>query len=156
MKVWWNGLNKREQKLVASLSLVVIVFIFYSLVWTPLHENIEKGEQKLQRQQALLTFVIQETAKYAAADKNNSNQASSGSLSSIINRSANKNDITIARVQPQNNDVQVWIDNVAFEKLLKWLAHLSNNENIHVKAIDLSKSDDEGQVRVKRLQLGRS
>ena len=51
--------------------------------------------------------------------------------------------------------MQVWIDNIAFNQLLTWLEKLANNEGIHVDTIDLTKGDQPGQVRVKRLQLGK-
>lgn len=155
MKTWWLGLNSREQGLIGSLAGVVVIFIFYSVVWQPLHENIEKGQKKLTRQQELLTFVSAETQRYQAQKRSGNGRASSGSLSSIINRSAKQQSITITRIQPQSNSVQVWIDNIAFNQLLTWLEKLANNEGIHVDTIDLTKGDQPGQVRVKRLQLGK-
>jgi general secretion pathway protein M len=156
MKAWWVALNLREQRLVGSLAAVFLMFIFYSAVWQPLNENIEKGQNKLSRQQELLTYVTSETQRYTSTKKSGAKQTSSGSLSSIINRSARKLNITITRVQPQSADIQVWIDNIAFTQLLTWLEQLSTNEGIQVKAIDITKSDQIGQVRVKRLQLGRN
>lgn len=155
MKAWWLGLNSREQRLVGSLAGVLMIFIFYSFIWQPLNENIEKSQKKLTRQQALLTFVSEETQRYKAEKKNGNNQASSGSLSSIVNRSARQQAITITRIQPQSNSVQVWIDNIAFSQLLTWLEKLANKEGIEVDTIDLTKGEQPGQVRVKRLQLGK-
>ncbi|MDG1752897.1 MAG: type II secretion system protein M [Thalassotalea sp.] len=155
MKTWWLALNSREQRLIGSLAGVVSLFIFYSFVWQPLNENIEKGQKKLTRQQELLTFVSSETQRYKAEKKSGNNQASSGSLSSIVNRSAKQQAITITRIQPQSNSVQVWIDNIAFSQLLVWLEQLANKEGIQVETIDLTKGEQPGQVRVKRLQLGK-
>lgn len=154
MKDWWLQLNSRERQLVGGLGVVVVVFIFYSFVWQPLNDNIEQGKRKLERQQSLLSWVTSETARYQA-NKGNGRVSSSGSLSSVINRTARSNGITIARVQPQSNDIQVWIDNASFSGLLTWLEQLSVNEGIQVKNIDLTSTEQSGQVRVKRLQLGR-
>jgi len=155
MKAWWLQLNQREQHLVSSLGAVFVVFLLYSLIWQPLNENIEKGQQKLARQQSLLAWVNSETARFNAAKGSSSRRTSSGSLSSVINRSASSNNITITRVQPQGTDIQVWIDNIAFTQLLNWLEHLSTSEGVFVKAIDLTSGDESGLVRVKRLQLGK-
>ncbi len=156
MKTWWLALNSREQRLIGSLAGVVLVFIFYSVVWQPLNENIENSQKKLIRQQELLTLVSSETQRYKAEKKIGNNQTSSGSLSSIVNRSAKQQAITITRIQPQNNSVQVWIDNIAFSQLLTWLEALANNEGIQVDTVDLTKGEQPGQVRVKRLQLGKN
>ena len=155
MKTWWLELNSREQRLIASLGSVLIVFILYSVIWQPLNDNLDKGVKKLARQQTLLNWVSQETARYQAAKRNGGGNSSNGSLSSIINRSAKQYNIAIARVQPQSQDIQVWIDNIGFEQLLDWLEYLSSNESVQVKTIDLTQSEQAGQVRVKRLQLGK-
>ncbi len=154
MKEWWLQLNNREQQLVSGLGAVVVIFVLYSFIWKPLNSNIEQGIKKLERQQSLLSWVASETSRYQA-NKGNRRPTSSVSVSSIINRTARAQGITIARVQPQNSDVQVWIDNTSFNALLTWLQQLSVNEGIQVKNIDLTGVEQSGEVRVKRLQLGR-
>jgi general secretion pathway protein M len=58
-------------------------------------------------------------------------------------------------MQPQGDNLQVWLDSASFTQLLFWLEHLANNENLQVQAIDLAQGDKQGEVRVRRLQLGR-
>lgn len=155
MKAWWQQLNIREQRLVAAMSMVIFIFLFYSFIWQPLNENIAKNTKKLARQQSLLTWVSSETQRYNLAKGSGGSTQNKGSISSIVNRTAGANGISITRMQPQGENLQVWIDNIAFDQLLQWLAQLANNEDIIVGAIDLSQSEQLGQVRVKRLQLGK-
>ncbi|MGL1955992.1 MAG: type II secretion system protein M [Colwellia sp.] len=155
MKAWWQQLNSREQRLVASMGLVAIIFIFYSAIWQPLNSNIDKANEKLVRQQALLTWVTDNTARYQQAKKNGSTGKSKTSLSSIVNSSANTYKLSITRIQPQGEDIQVWIDTAPFTQLLFWLEHLANNEGLQVKNIDLSRADRAGEVRVRRLHLSK-
>ena len=110
---------------------------------------------KLERQQALLTWVSENTARYQQAQGSKKNQKSAGSLSSIVNRSANSFKLTITRMQPKDGTLQVWIDSVPFTQLLFWLEHLANNEGLQVQSIDLTQGDNQGEVRVRRLQLAR-
>ncbi len=154
MKAWWQQLNSREQRLVACMAIAVLVFLFYSLIWQPLNDNLAKTQQKLVRQQALLSWVSDNTERYKQAIKG-SGRASSGSLSSIVNRTARQQQIIITRMQPQGDDLQVWIDEVPFNQLLSWLEQLSMAEGLNVKGIDLTKGEDLGVVRVRRLQLGK-
>lgn len=154
MKTWWQQLNIREQRLVALMSVLVLVFIIYGLIWQPLSENIAKQKQKIERQQALLTWVVENTQRYQQAKRNNG--ASSGaSLSSIVNRTSRANNIIITRMQPQGDELQVWIDEISFNQLLSWLELLASSESLQVKNIDLSLADQQGVVRVRRLQLGK-
>ncbi len=156
IKLWWQQLNPREQGLVQVMGSAIAVFVLYSVVWQPLASNINKTQQKIARQQTLLTWVKESTQRYQQAKRSGSAGRSSGSLSSIVNRSAGRNNISIARLQPQGDDLQVWIDEVPFSQLLNWLEFLANNEGLLVKNIDLSKADQKGVVKVRRLQLGKN
>jgi len=153
IKQWWQQLNSREQGLVMGLGSAIVVFLLYTLLWQPLNTNLANTEKKLANRQALLTWVNENTARYQSIKPNGGIKNSSGSLSSIINRTANQYQLTITRMQPQGESLQVWIDTAPFTELLFWLEHLANNEGLQVQAIDLAGSDKAGEVRVRRLQL---
>ncbi|MFT5758250.1 MAG: general secretion pathway protein M [Alteromonadaceae bacterium] len=153
MKIWWQQLNLREKKLVVAMTSLVVIFILYSFIWQPLNDNIAKTEKKIARQQQLLSWVAENTQRFQQAKSNVGNQVS-GSLSSIVNRTAGSNKITITRMQPQGDNIQVWIDEIAFNQLLQWLEQLSSQEGLQVTNIDLSDAGKPGVVRVRRLQLG--
>ncbi|MGB0936304.1 MAG: type II secretion system protein GspM [Colwellia sp.] len=155
MKERWQQLNLREQRLVMAMAVVIGIFLIYSLVWLPLNNGLAKANDKLARQQALLVWVIENTQHFKQINSKNSKPKSGGSLSSIINRTANQHQLTITRMQPQGSNLQVWIDEAPFTQLLFWLEYLAKNEGLEVKNIDLSKSDIPGKVAVRRLQLGK-
>ena len=156
MKAWWLGLNQREQQLVAALGVFVVIFVLYRVIWQPLNENIAKYEQKIDNQQELLSWMEQEISRYQALSGGQKTSARSGSLTSIVNQAAARTGITITRIQPQGDDMQVWIENVAFNVLLSWLEGLANQQGLVIKNIDLDSGDNAGEVRVRRLQLGKA
>ncbi|GHG03946.1 type II secretion system protein GspM [Thalassotalea marina] len=153
MKQWWQNLQTREQQLVLVMLPFVVIFMFYQLIWSPLNEAIAAADKKLSRQQELATWVNTETARLKASTGGQA-KGWTGSLSSAINRSARQRNITISRVQPQGSDVQVWIDNIEFNRLLDWFSVLANEQGIYVKSVDLTQGNAAGEVVVKRLQLG--
>jgi len=155
IKAWWQGLNLREQRLVLAMGSASTVFLLYSLVWQPLNDNLAKTEKNLASRQALLTWVADNTARYQSVKSVGGKQKSSGSLSSIVNRTANQQQLTITRMQPQGETLQVWLDSAPFTQLLFWLEHLANNEGLQVQAIDLTQGENQGEVRVRRLQLSK-
>jgi len=155
INIWWQGLNLREQRLFLVMGSAISVFLLYSLLWLPLNENLANTKKRLASRQALLTWVTENTARYQSVKSTGGNKKSSGSLSSIINRTANQQQLTITRMQPQGETLQVWLDSAPFTQLLFWLEHLANNEGLQVQAIDLTQGDNEGEVRVRRLQLTR-
>ncbi len=153
IKTWWQGLNLRERRLVLAMGSASTLFLLYSLIWQPLNDSLAKTEKTLASRQALLTWVSDNTARYQSVKSLGGNKKTTGSLSSIINRTANGQQLTITRMQPQGESLQVWLDSAPFTQLLFWLEHLANNEGLQVQAIDLTKGDNEGEVRVRRLQL---
>jgi general secretion pathway protein M len=155
LKTWWQGLNLREQRLVMGVAAAFSVFLLYSLFWLPLNDNLVNSQKRLESRQALLTWVTANTARYQSMKSVGGSKQSSGSLSSIVNRTANQQQLTITRMQPQGEILQVWLDSVPFGQLLTWLEHLANNEGLQVQAIDLAQGDSQGEVRVRRLQLGK-
>ena len=155
MKLWWQRLQAREQTLVALMGALVTIFVFYSAIWQPLNNSLVSANQKLVRQQALLTWVNDNTERFKQAQGSQKSKASGGSLSGIVNRSANSYQLTITRVQPQGEDIQVWLDSVPFTQLLFWLEHLVNSQGLIVKGIDLTRADRSGEVKVRRLQLAK-
>ncbi len=155
MKAWWQQLNGREQQLVTAMAIAILIFVFYSAIWQPLNEGLTDAQSKLTKQQQLLSWVKENTALYQEAKVSVGKSSFSGSISSVANSSARKYKLTITRMQPQGNDLQVWIDSTPFTQLLFWLEHLANNEGLQVKAIDLSQGDAVGEVKVRRLHLTR-
>jgi len=155
IKAWWQGLNLREQRLVLTMGSAFLIFLLYSLIWQPLNDNLAKATKSLANRQALLTWVTDNTARYQNAKSTSSHKKSNGSISSIVNRTANQQQLTITRMQPQGEILQVWLDSAPFTQLLLWLEHLANNEGLQVQTIDLSKGENQGEVRVRRLQLAK-
>ena len=156
MKHWWQELNAREQKLVVAMSIFVIIFLFISLVWQPLNANIEKSRAKLVKQNELAAWVSENVAQYQQLQKTGGVKSIGGSLSSVVDRTAKERAIVIARMQPQGDDLQVWIDEVSFNDLISWLEHLSNHQGIIIQTADIAVGNAVGTVKVRRLQLGKA
>jgi general secretion pathway protein M len=155
MQQWWQDLNQREQRLVAAMSLVVGIFLFISLVWQPLNENLAKAQIKVQKQQQLEQWVNENLAYYKNLQRTGNSNKSNESLSSLVNRTAKSLSITIARMQPQGDNLQVWIDEVPFDHFVTWIDQLNRQEATRVLAVDLSVGNAPGTVKVRRLQVGK-
>ncbi len=153
MKDKWQSLNQREQYLVIAMSVVIGIFMLYSLVWKPANNNIIEKQAEIVRHQNLLSWVNDKTSLYKSQLKQG--KQSSGSLTSVINRLASQSAITIARMQPKGKDVLVSIDEVPFNTFMNWLQRL-NNASVVVKSLDVSDVDDNGLIKVRRLNLGKS
>ncbi|MDN3653004.1 type II secretion system protein M [Thalassotalea ponticola] len=153
MKQWWLSLNQKEQRLVSILAVVVLIAAFYGLIWQPLNDKLDKAQMRLTKQQELALWVSENIPKLKAQTSTQGVRTNGASLSSIVSRTARRSSIAIARMQPQGDDLQVWIDEVEFNGLLIWLNALSSQESVRVDSIDLSEGSRPGTVSVRRLQL---
>lgn len=153
MKQWWQGLNGREQRLVIIMASIVMVFVFITAVWQPLNSNLAKAQKNIEKQQKLSAWMQENLNTYKQLKRSGGSNAARGSLTSIMNNTAKRLNITIARMQPQGDDLQVWIDQVPFNDLLSLLEQLTTQQGLKVMAIDIALADTEGTVKVRRLQV---
>ncbi|WP_110458308.1 type II secretion system protein M [Shewanella algidipiscicola] len=153
LKTWWNGLILREQQLVATCGVVLMLGVLYWGVWTPISEAEQDAERALQAQQATLTYVKQTANKIVALQNAGGKKAYSSSLSATVTQTAKRYGLAITRMQPQGQKIQVWMDEVPFNSLLSYLSDLVQQQGLSLDSIDLAQADAPGLVKVRRIQL---
>ncbi|ABV38951.1 general secretion pathway M protein [Shewanella sediminis HAW-EB3] len=153
LKAWWNGLILREQQLVGTCAVVLVIGIFYWGIWTPISNAEIDAERRLQAQESTLNFVKQTANKIAGLKQSGTQSKFNGSLSAAVNLSAGAFGLEITRMQPQGNKIQLWMDDVPFDALLGYLNELVQEKGLSLDSIDLAESDVPGLVRVRRIQL---
>ncbi|RTR25980.1 type II secretion system protein M [Shewanella atlantica] len=153
LKAWWNGLILREQQLVGTCAVVLVIGIFYWGIWTPISNAEVDAERRLQAQESTLNFVKQTANKIEGLKQSGTQSKFKGSLSAAVNQSAGAFGLEITRMQPQGNKIQLWMDDVPFDSLLGYLNELVQEKGLSLDSIDLAESDVPGLVRVRRIQL---
>ena len=156
-ELWWRGLSAREQRLVAVGGSVLLVGLFYWLVWQPLGNRIEERERQVKSQQQTLIWLKEKGEQVLSAQAGSGrNMDLGGTLDGVVNRTAFNHKIKITRLQPQGQELQVWIDQVAFDDLLMWLAELTDKYGVRVQVIEVAREQlPAGMVKVRRLQVSR-
>jgi general secretion pathway protein M len=153
---WFGKLETREQQLLKIGSIILVMGLFYGLIWAPINNSIARQTTLLTQQQALSTWIVQQEAKVLQFRRQGPGKATlKGSLVQAVNQTAKASDITLTRIQPSNDQVQVWIDEVDFNTLIAWLDGLDKT-GVQVLQADISESGGAGLVKVRRLQLGKS
>lgn len=149
-------LNGHEQRLVIISAILVLVAIFYWGIWSPLNTSLERGKIAVKNQTELLNWVQKNANKAVQLRSSVGNNAGfSGSLPQAVNQSATRMKIAISRMQPQGEELQVWVDQAPFNDVLSWLQSLEKI-GIGIIDIDIAESDLPGQVKIRRLKLGKS
>lgn len=157
VQVWWQGITAREQRLVLIGGILLLIGLCYWSLWQPLNNRIAERERQVQNQQQTLVWLKEKGQEVLAMQGGSDRQIdTSGTLEGVVNRTAFNHKIKIARLQPQGQELQVWIDTVPFDDLLLWLATLVEQHGIAVQIIEIAREDlAPGQVKVRRLQLSR-
>jgi general secretion pathway protein M len=156
LKSTFLQLSEREQRLVIISAVIVLVAIFYWGFWSPLNTSLEKDKVAVKNQTELLAWVQKNANKAIQLRSSSGNKASfSGSLPQAVNQSASRMKIAISRMQPQGDELQVWIDQAPFNDVLSWLQSLEKT-GVNILDIDIAESDLPGQVKIRRLKLGKS
>ncbi len=152
----YQSKTESEQKLILILGVCFSLFILIS-VYSSVANGLSETSKKLIQQQELNTWAEQQIALIKRSGKTSSASGSTSSMAQVINTTARRNGITLARLQPQTADlVKVGLEDMNFNQLTKWLADLRNQHGIYVSNLDLSKTDETGIVRVRRLDLERN
>lgn len=151
----YQQLTEREQRLVLISAIVVIVGLFYWVVWSPLNHALENGVTSVEAKKSELAWV-QKNANRAIQLRNSSGKPTnfSGSLPQAVNQAAGRLNIAIARMQPQGDELKVWVDEAPFNDVLSLLQNLENR-GIKIINADFAQADAPGHIKVRNLQLGK-
>lgn len=146
---WWLSLQPREQQLVKIAGFFIGLGLFYIAIWQPIHQARANSEikakaavEQLNWLQSRLPLLSQNTAV-----------AASGSINDIVAQTAPQFQIKVSRMQPQNDQLQLSLEDVGFEQLLRWLTELQSKHGVQLLQLDIAASEVPGTVRVRRLVL---
>lgn len=153
MKQWWESLSDTERKQLMGVGAFVFVLLFYFVVWAPLANSVDKKQKAIEKQIELNAWSKNAIAQIQSGA---GQKRDYGSLSQIINGSTRQYNISVARMNPTNDTMNVVIDEVVFTTLMQWLAYIEQRQGIIIHNIDVSLGDDPGVVRVSRLVLGKA
>ncbi len=152
LRVYWLSLSRRERLIVGFGGAAAIVIIGYVLVWEPWQRALQRLRVQVPTQIETLTWMQAEAARVAPLRSRRGDGAPSGMpVLTVIERSAREAQLrdAIRRIQPgRDNEVQVWLSNVAFDTWLRWIDALSR-QGIDVVAANVDRApDDTVNVRV--------
>jgi general secretion pathway protein M len=154
LKKWFLQLSERERVLVLAASAVSIVVLFYYLVWSPLHQAVDRQTSALVNDEKLLVWVKEQSSRAQMLNSAGQITRYTGSLTQLVNQTTRAANISVSRLQPQDEELQVWIDQVPFNALMLWLADLEQRGVVILQS-DFSETNEDGLVQVRRLQLGK-
>ncbi|MFA3790983.1 type II secretion system protein GspM [Aliiglaciecola sp. SL4] len=152
----FNQLSERERVLVTVSGVLLIIFLFYYLVWAPIDKSLQTQSKLVATKQTDLIWFKQNANRAIQMRSGNGGTAVfTGSLPQAVNQTAGRVNIAISRMQPQGDELKVWVDQAAFNDVVSWLQSMENL-GIRIINVDLAEANVSGMVKVRSLQLGKS
>lgn len=154
---WWQSISPRERIVVSGGSVTLLIAAIYWGGIKPLNDRAELAQNRINSERSLLTWVQKkaDTIVTLRGGSSGGSQLANRPMNQVIPSSTRQFQIELIRMQPRDEQMQVWIKPLPFNSLINWLAYLRDTQGIHAQFLDLNKTDVEGMVEVNRLQLSR-
>lgn len=154
---WWQGLALREQRLLLVALPILLLWLLWQGLALPLERSRDRAQQRLSRDQAMLTRVKATASEIARLQRAGSTLKApvNTPLDQLVNRTAGAYQLQVTGLKRSQGRLQVSLANVPFDSLLAWLVELEQGSGVITKRLRLKKTDKPGMVQVDRLELAR-
>jgi general secretion pathway protein M len=158
---WFDGLQAREQLFVAAAAAVLALALVYWVLWEPFALWRSRAAADLAASHDLAGRIEQLGAQVQQAQLNGGGPPVVGSDVSLLSAvdQASKDGVLTkppSRMQPDGDkQVRVWVEDVQFDSLLRWLDDLQNRYGVRVDAVAVERRPTAGTVNA-RLSLVRA
>lgn len=156
----WQSISLREQRLVLIAAGVLLLSLLYWGIVVPIQAQAEQARAALVSERKVYNELQQKRnhIMQLRSQSGRSRQAvasRSQPLNQVIAASAGEFNLTITRLQPGEDSVQLGLEPLPFNQLLRWIEQLSQLHGIQVARLSTEATDTAGVVQVTRLQLER-
>lgn len=153
----WAALAPREQRVLAAGAVVLALVILFLGIWEPTVAARQERREALEDARALAVLLEQLAVEKQRSRGAGPAASGSQSLLSVVDASRRTSGVTKppSRLQPEGDGiVRIWLEDVPFDPLLRWLAELQQRHGVRVDAADIERESAPGLVNA-RLTLAR-
>jgi general secretion pathway protein M len=157
-RAWWATLAQREQRVVGAGAVALALIVLYLGAWEPLVGGQRERERALEEARALAAQLELLAVEVQRNRGSGGGTIGAGqSLLAIVDQSRKASALTKppSRLQPEGEaTVRIWLEDVPFDALLRWLADLELRYGVRVDTADIERESGPGLVNA-RLTLMR-
>lgn len=156
IKLWFKGLEKREQTLVMLAAVAIIIYLIFGVGYQGLKKGHDRSLRQYEDQTKTLDWMrtnvpLIQTLKRSTPTANIAGM----SLAQLAEQAAKKANIRIARFQPKDdNEAQVWIERETFKNILLFLNTIELEDGLVLKDVAITTANAPGVVNL-RLQFAK-
>ena len=155
----FEALQPREQLAVAAAGLVLVLAMIYWVLWQPFALWRAHAESSLHSGRELAARIEIIGAQAQAAHPMGNAMAGAGmSLLTVVDQASKDGTLgkPPSRIQPDGDkQVRVWVEDVQFDSLLRWLDSLQSRYGLHIDGVAVERRPTAGTVNA-RLTLMRA
>lgn len=149
MKEWFSQLNQRDQMSLFLLVLVLILYLLYMLIWSPLNSQREQLAVQNSAMAESRTRVDAMVSELLQLRQGGVHTGAKRNLTSVINESTSRLQLPVIRLQPNSRgEIQVRVENAAFDDVLQWLYEMEYAEGLLVREVSVTQAGAVGRVNV--------
>jgi general secretion pathway protein M len=151
LRTAFGQLSPRERIMVGAGAAAVLLTLIYVAAWQPLVKAHAQRALALERARSIAIRIEQAGAQQRAQGGTRAIDRSTSLLAAVDQTSRSP---TLgkppSRVQPEGDrEVKVWIDNVAFANLLRWLQELETRYGIRADSAEIERGNAPGVVNAR-------
>lgn len=149
MKKYWQDLNEREREIVFAGALIVVIYLFYALAYSPLKTALTKNTEALQEKKTTLQWLesVQPFASKLSRKESLTNSQLLTLLSDKLKTNISK-EFPYQLQQTGSGEIQLSFEQVPFEYLISWLTTFQKTYSISIKQVNVEKLPTPGLIKI--------
>ncbi len=144
-------LSMRDQGMLALLAGALALYVLYQVLLHPLAAANQRLENQNATAQKSLAAVTQMAAQLRVLQQTQTQttSAQNENITQLVDRTVAANSLRMSRFQPgSSGDVQVRLDNMPFDQVLRWLNELEATEAVTIRELVIAPGSATGLVNV--------
>jgi len=149
---YWRGLQPRERILIAAAGALLFITIVYAMLWVPMQRDLRHVRAALPQAQTNLAQMRAQLSQVQQLKATRPTGASQVSLQTAVEQTTTAAGINtaISRLETRGpKTVDVSLDNVAFNTVVRWLADLQKKHPIQIETATIDRQSAPGIVNVR-------
>ena len=155
MKQWWAGLQANERRMLILGAIALGLILPYFAIWSPIQDDVAALQKQVQEQQAVKRWMDQAAVevKQLGGGSGAALRPQDGrSLMAVVDQTAKRSGLGsgLKRLEPEGQAaVKVWLEQVSFDDMLRWLSSLEQKNGLAVATITIDRQDVAGRVNAR-------
>jgi len=147
----YDSLADNERLLVNGVGILILLALVYLLLIAPAKQSVSDAQMKLSGQQNLVSWMKDnESIARQAASGGGSVTRSDQPLQTIVTSTSGPLGVAVKRYENESeNKLRVWLENVPFDKMVRWLDQLESRYGLMIVSISIDAEKEPGLVTAK-------